>query len=213
MIVLINGSEKERYPHLIASMHRLRADTFHKRLGWDVSVINGQEIDEFDQVNPLYLVAVDPTGTRVNGTVRLLPTTGPNMLRDVFPSLLPEKEIVESATIWECSRFAIDPSAETRKDNLIISETTGELVAAACEVGLQAGLTEYVGVFDARFIRILRAAGVPPLIIGKPQQIGVCMTYVGLFEVSEQVLMRIRKASGLNGSVLERESSRRYFAA
>jgi N-acyl-L-homoserine lactone synthetase len=213
MIILINGSEKERYPRLISSMYRLRAKIFQERLGWDVTVKDGLEIDQFDDINPLYLIAVDPTGTHVRGTVRLLPTTGPNMLRDVFPMLLPKNEIIESATIWECSRFAVDPSIETPMEGHFVSEATGELMAAVIEVGLLAGLTEVMGVFDARFIRILRAAGTPPLLVSKPQKIGVCMTSVGLFEVSEQSLANIQKACGLNGSVLEAASSQRYFAA
>jgi acyl homoserine lactone synthase len=213
MILLINGSEKERYPHLMSGMHRLRAEIFHSRLGWDVSVENGLEIDQFDDENPLYLLAVDPTGTRVRGTVRLLPTTGPNMLRDVFHHLVPEDEMIESATIWECSRFAVDPSIEAPKDGYLISEATGELMAAVIEVGLLAGLTEVMGVFDARFVRILRAAGTPPLLVSKPQRIGSCLTYVGLFEVSEQSLHSIQAACGLKGSVLESNNVSRVFAA
>jgi acyl homoserine lactone synthase len=127
--------------------------------------------------------------------------------------LLPKSEIIESATIWECSRFAVDPSIETPMEGHFVSEATGELMAAVIEVGLLAGLTEVMGVFDARFIRILRAAGTPPLLVSKPQKIGVCMTSVGLFEVSEQSLANIQKACGLNGSVLEAASSQRYFAA
>lgn len=213
MIILVNGSEKERFPRLMSSMHRLRAMIFHERLGWDVKVDDGLEIDEFDDMNPLYLIATDPTGTQVRGTVRLLPTTGPNMLRDIFPMLLPQDEIIESATIWECSRFAVDPSIEAPMEGHFISEATGELMAAVIEVGLLAGLTEVMGVFDARFIRILKAAGTPPLLVSKPQRIGVCMTSVGLFEVSERSLQSIRNACGLTGSVLEPQSTRRLFAA
>lgn len=213
MIVLINGSEIDRFPRLVNAMFRLRANIFHERLGWDVTVKDGLEIDQFDHINPLYLVAVDPTGTQVRGTVRLLPTTGPNMLRDVFPMLTSKDEIIESATIWECSRFAVDPAIETPMDGHFVSEATGELMAAVIEVGLMAGLTEVMGVFDARFIRILRAAGTPPLLVSKPQKIGVCMTSVGLFEVSEKSLQNIQKACGLKGSVLETESLRRNFAA
>ena len=43
---------------------------------------------EFDDANPLYLVSVDPDTEEYWGSLRLLPTTGPNMLRDVFPQLL-----------------------------------------------------------------------------------------------------------------------------
>lgn len=39
-------------------MFRLRYDTFVTRLGWDVQATDGQEIDEFDQVEDVqYILA------------------------------------------------------------------------------------------------------------------------------------------------------------
>lgn len=213
MILLVNGSEKERYAQLINAMHRQRAEVFHDRLGWDVQVKDGMEIDEFDELNPLYLLSVDEISGRLRGSLRLLPTTGRNMLRDVFGSLLPENEYVESPTIWESSRFSKEAGADTPEPGCLISRVTGELLAGAYEVGMLAGLTDIVSVFDARMIRILRAGGTPPTLIGKPQRIGVCMTYAGLFEISTEILERIRQASGLVGSVLEPQSAKRLFAA
>jgi len=213
MILLVNGSEKDRYSQLMNAMYRLRADVFHRRLGWDVRVIDGMEVDEFDKLNPLYLLSIDEMTGRLRGSLRLLPTTGRNMLRDVFNCLLPDREVVESATIWESSRFSMEVGGETPQPGHLVSRVTGELVAGICEVGLLAGLTEVVSVFDARMIRILRAAGSPPMLIGTPQRIGICMTYAGLFEVSETALDRMRRASGIEGSVLEPQSARRLFAA
>jgi N-acyl-L-homoserine lactone synthetase len=68
------------------------------------SFFPGYERDRFDDENPLYLVSVDPDTEEYWGSLRLLPTTGPNMLRDVFPQLL-DGDYIESATIWECSRI------------------------------------------------------------------------------------------------------------
>jgi len=112
MIIALNGSDKADYPHYFNAMHRIRAEVFATRLNWDVRVENGFERDRFDDVNPLYLISIDERTGRVRGSVRLMPTTGPNMLRDVFPSLIPNEEIVESATIWECSRFSIEKGCD-----------------------------------------------------------------------------------------------------
>ncbi len=57
---------------------------FHDRLGWQVKSLRSWEIDEFDALNPLYLISIGPNDG-INGSLRLLPTTGPNMLADVFP--------------------------------------------------------------------------------------------------------------------------------
>ena len=58
---------------------------FKERLGWDVEVSGDMEIDEFDACRPAYLLQRDDDG-RIQGCVRLLPTTGPTMLRDTFPA-------------------------------------------------------------------------------------------------------------------------------
>lgn len=213
MIILINGSERNEFSYIVNEMHKMRAQVFRDRLMWDVSVVNGLEHDEFDEENPLYLVSLDETSGIVQGSLRLLPTTGPNMLRDVFPILLDEENVVESANIWEVSRFAIAPHAELPAAGRKLSYVTGELLAGIVEVGLTSGLSEVVAVFDARMIRIFRRGGYPPEIIGGPKKIGVCSTYAGLFEISERKLEDIREACGITHSVLDPQSTRRLFAA
>ena len=206
MIVRINGSERDQNRALINEMYRQRARVFKERLGWEVEVQDGMETDRFDDENPLYLISVDDVTGRLRGSLRLLPTTGPNMLRDVFPVLLPEDLVVESATIWESSRFSMDPEAAVPLPGRAISYVTGELLAGLVETGLEAGLTEVVSVFDARMVRVLRMAGYPAELIGEARRIGVCLTYAGLFEVSEAALERIRVACGITGSVLQPQS-------
>ena len=203
MIVIVNGSERDQHRILVNEMYRQRARVFKDRLGWDVIVRDGLEMDEFDEINPLYLISVDDVTGRLRGSLRLLPTTGPNMLRDVFSELLPEDLVVASATIWESSRFSMDPEAATPLPGRAISYVTGELLVGLVEIGLKAGLTEIVSVFDARMVRVLRMAGYPAEIIGAPRRIGVCLTYAGLFEVSEQALEKIKSTCGITGSVLQ----------
>ena len=58
-----------------------------------------------------------------------------------------------------------------------------ELIAGIGEVALKAGLTQIVSVFDARILRVLRALGAAPEIIGRPQRIGT-MSYAGLFSLT-----------------------------
>ena len=205
--------ERNQFPREIEEMHRIRAMVFADRLGWDVVVENGLEIDRFDGENPLYLISMDEKTQAIRGSLRLLPTTGPNMLRDVFSCLLPDGEVVESATIWESTRFSIHPDVTAERSPNKLNRTTGELLAGIVEVGMLAGLTEVISVYDARMARILKTAGCPAEIIGVPQRIGSVMTYAGLFEISPKMLANIRAASGINESVLETSSDRYAFAA
>jgi N-acyl-L-homoserine lactone synthetase len=213
MLKLIEGSYAAMYPDEMEAMFRNRAQIFSERLGWNVAVKNGFERDVFDDENPLYLLSVDPCTNEYWGSLRLLPTTGPNMLRDVFPFLLSEGESVESATIWESSRIcAVVADGQPERSKNGVNLALGELLAGIGEVAIMAGLTQIVSVFDARIYRVLRAAGCNPQIIGRPQRIGDTMSYAGLFDTGEGPLEAIRDALGIEGSVLAPEAKELAFA-
>jgi N-acyl-L-homoserine lactone synthetase len=202
MLKLIEGSYASFFPREIDAMFRNRAETFSDRLGWEVVVENGHERDRFDDANPLYLVSVDPDSEEYWGSLRLLPTTGPKMLRDVFPELLGGEPLVESATIWESSRICAkvaDGQPERKRNGINVA--LGELLAGIGEVALIAGLTEIVSVFDARVFRVLKAAGCAPRVIGTPQRIGDVMSYAGLFSVGDGLMLdKVREAQGARSS-------------
>ncbi len=203
MLKLIEGKRSSLFPTEMDAMFRNRAQIFSERLGWEVTVKDGYERDTFDDANPLYLISVDPRTNEYWGSLRLLPTTGPNMLRDVFPFLLSEGEYIESATIWEASRIcavAADGQPERSKNG--VSLALGELLAGIGEVAIIAGLTQIVAVFDARIYRVLKAAGCDPEIIGTPRRIGATMSYAGLFDTGEGPLQAILDTLGIESSVL-----------
>ena len=208
MLKVIEGSYTSEFPYEMDAMFRNRAQIFSEQLGWNVSVTNGRERDVFDDENPLYLVSVDPLTKKYRGSVRLLPTTGPNMLRDVFPFLLQQGEFVESPTIWEISRICAAPSeCQPDRNKNGLSPALGELIVGIVEVGLMAGLSQIVAVFDARIYRVVKAAGCNPQLIGKPQRIGDTMSYVGVFDTGNSPLLAIRRAVGIQGSVLALETA------
>ena len=183
-------------------MFRNRAETFSDRLGWDVVVKDGYERDVFDGANPLYLVSVDPDTEEYWGSLRLLPTTGPNMLRDVFAQLL-DGEYIESATIWESSRIcAATIPGQPERSKSGVNYVLSELILGIGEVAVAAGLTQIVSVFDARIFRVLRNAGLKIDIIGTPQRIGGVMSYAGLFDTGEGPLRAFRATTGIEHSVL-----------
>jgi N-acyl-L-homoserine lactone synthetase len=208
MIRLIPGLHRADFPREIAQMHEIRKRTFYDRLHWQVKTLRSWEIDEFDALNPLYLISIGTDGA-VRGSLRLLPTTGPNMLADVFPELLPDGLRIESATIWESSRFSVDQEAASERSENLLNRTTGELLVGIVEIGLLAGLTEVVSVYDAMFARILKRANCGAELIGKPARIGDIMGYAALFEISDRMLQNLRKAAGLSEPVLEEISVKR----
>lgn len=207
MILTIESPERQSHANLIDKMFRMRAEVFSGRLGWEVEVKDGREIDRFDDEDPLYLLSVhEATGT-LQGAVRLLPTTGPNMLRDVFAVLTPEGA-PESPLIWESSRFAINPGIFAGEDrtsaNHRVNAVTLELLCGIVEVSRKSGIDQIVSVFDARMARIFRAIDCPYEEIGTPARIGKVMTYAAVFEMSDEMWTRLATVGGFDAPVLAR---------
>ena len=213
MLKIIEGANATQFKRETDAMFRNRAEIFSGRLGWDVVVKDGYERDRFDDLNPLYLVSVDPATGDYWGSLRLLPTTGPNMLRDVFPQLMEEGEVVESATIWESSRIcAIAAPGQPERTKNGVGYVLGELVEGIGEVALLAGLTQIVSVFDARILRVLKAVGCAPEVIGRPQRIGGVMAYAALFEPDKARMEAFRAEMNMGASVLNEETKALVFA-
>ncbi|WP_420801327.1 acyl-homoserine-lactone synthase [Pinisolibacter aquiterrae] len=63
--VEIERGEYGRAADLLDQMFRLRARVFAGRLGWDVAVEEGREVDGHDDVGPTYVLAMDARGTAI----------------------------------------------------------------------------------------------------------------------------------------------------
>ncbi|MER9567156.1 acyl-homoserine-lactone synthase [Mesorhizobium sp. M0571] len=200
MMQLITPDCYAEFSDELEQMHRLRYRVFRDRLDWDVSFSGGYEVDPFDALRPHYLLLRALTG-RIDGCVRLLPTTGPTMLRDSFCALLADRSAPEDPRVWESSRFALDlPPSTPKQAGIAIG--TYELFAGMVEFGLSRGLRSIVTVTDLRIERILRRAGWPLERLSDPQTIGNTRAVAGYLDVSTESLEALRRNGGLKGPVL-----------
>jgi acyl homoserine lactone synthase len=186
-------------------MHRLRGRVFKDRLGWDVSVSDGLEIDQYDTFKPTYLLALEQD--IVVGCVRLLPTTGCNMLADTFPVLLDGNPAPKTTAIWESSRFCVDTESAAATAENGLRKATFLLFAAMIEWGQQHNLQAIATVTDLRMERILRRAGWRLDRLGTPRQIGTTNAVAGLLPISEEALGAIRAAGQISGRAIDAPSN------
>jgi acyl homoserine lactone synthase len=207
MIRLIGPESYGEFADSLAEMHRLRYRIFRERLGWDVETSGDMEIDEYDACQPVYLLQKGDDG-RLQGCVRLLPTTGPTMLRDTFPALLCGQAAPASETVWESSRFGVDVIRSGSASPGGIARATYELFASMLEFGLSRRLTDIVTVTDVRMERILARARWPLRRLGRPGAIGNTIAVAGYLEISREVLARILRAGGLETPVICSPESR-----
>jgi N-acyl-L-homoserine lactone synthetase len=84
MILSIEPHEHVKYSELLHDMFVARKEVFCDRLGWNVTLRGGEERDRYDDMDSLYILAVDAQRKAALGSLRLLPTTGPTMLKDIF---------------------------------------------------------------------------------------------------------------------------------
>lgn len=191
MLRYIYADDLARFPRLRDTMFRDRADQFKKRLGWDVSVNKaGEERDEYDAMNPLYVIWEDAHGTH-GGSMRFLPTVGDTMVNDHFGHLTDGVRI-ESPLIWECTRFCLSPGAD-RRVSAALALGAGELMEA-CH------LEHFVGVFDPRMERIYRLMGLEPEVIGTAGE-GREKIGVGLWAMNEAAFAPTLKRVGITRAV------------
>lgn len=191
MLRYIYGDDLHMHTKLSASMFRDRADQFKTRLNWDVSVdAQGFELDEYDDLNPLYVIWENADGTH-SGSMRFLPTVGRVMVNDHFPHLL-GRGPVASPFIWECTRFCLSRGANPK--------VAAALMLAGGEIMEGFGIEHFVGVFDARMVRIYRMIGSSPDVLGSEGE-GREQISVGLWHFAAEAKQKVAAKAGLSPEI------------
>jgi acyl homoserine lactone synthase len=189
MIRYIRGDELDAHVALAESMFRDRAAQFRDRLKWDVTVdARGWERDEYDHAASLYVIWQRTDGLH-GGSMRFLPTTGATMVNDHFLNLTQGVRIA-SPFIWECTRFCLAPGAEGR--------VSAALMLAGLDLGLRFGLSHAVGVFDARMVRVYRALGWSPAVMGTEGEVSV-----GLWAFEPERRAGLLRKAGVSAEVAD----------
>ncbi len=200
MLRYIYGEALSTFPKLRDTMFRDRARQFADRLGWAVTVnAAGEERDEYDAMNPLYVIWQRADGSH-GGSMRFLPTTAPCMVNDHFTHLT-DGVTISNPLIWECTRFCLAPGSEGR--------VAAALMLGAAELGQGFHLTDAVGVFDARMVRIYGRLGWAPTVLGTSGH-GRDAISVGLWAFSDETRLRMAQKAGL-GAALSRHWFDRAF--
>lgn len=189
-VAAISATPDDDKRRLLWAQHQLRARVFAGRLGWQVDVSDGLEIDEFDSLKPTYILAQLADGTVV-GCARLLPATGPTMLASVFPELMPKGFLVHDRMI-ESSRFCVDTEHAGSNRRGLAHEATLTMFSGILEWCFDRGYTEIVTVTDLRLERILARVGWPLKRISPPRSLGVTEAVAGILEVHAEIFSRLR---------------------
>lgn len=188
-VSLIRSDSPHTDPGTLEGMFRLRHKIFYETLRWEVSSVNGLERDRYDELLPVYPVSRNRHG-QVTGTMRLLPTTGPYMLADIFPQLLRDEPVPRARQIWEISRFAVvSPDDQNRsKSQAQLNADTFNLMRCAARFAREQQIREYVFVTSVAVERLLLRLGleIKRFGDGRAQRVGKVLSVACRLAIDEQ---------------------------
>jgi acyl-homoserine lactone synthase len=200
MVQLIDRQNRQQQEQTLKAMHADRKAIFVDRLKWKVPVIDGRyEIDAFDDEHAVYLVATDPATGEHLGSVRLLPTTRPHILGDVFPMLV-DGEVPRGPDVMEVTRLCTSPRLADWEAHNAVRE---QLATALIEYGLVAGVRTYTMMTHMAYLSQLLATGWDVEPLGLPKEIGGELLGALKVHVRPETLQVFRRKFGLPEPVLQ----------
>lgn len=186
-IVVARSTEMFRNRDLTEKMFRFRHKVFREKLNWEVKSHDGMERDDYDDLNPIYMVSRN-SRKEVEGSWRLLPTTGPYMLKDTFPQLLRGEKAPENPAVWEISRFAVSPAANSDRVQAKLNKVTFAMIKGALEFAEENGIRHYVFATSVALERLFKVLGLPVYRFGdrKAQRIGKVLSVACWVDINDQ---------------------------
>jgi acyl-homoserine lactone synthase len=199
-ILVVDWSNKALYQEQLKRYFQLRHEIYVVERKWRALARPiAIEMDAFDNEHAVYLIAIDGRGDVVGGT-RLVPTTKPHLLCDVFPELA-NGSPPRASDIYEWTRFFIAlPYRSSGKP----AHLAGEMLCGLLEASQQLGIRKISVVCEAFWPDRLRAIGWTVELLGDPLNQDDCEIVGVLLEVTEAALAGTRHFYGLEGSVLHR---------
>lgn len=152
---------------VLRRMFAARKEVFIDLLHWDVPALGGRfEIDQFDDEQAAYLVVTDPAGAHL-ASARLLPTTRPHILADLY-AVLCDRAVPRGPQIFEVTRFCLDRNIDARARRA----ARDRLVVALADFALAQGIRCYTGVAETGWIEQILRFGWHAYRLGEPQRLG-----------------------------------------
>jgi len=146
VIHIITTKNRHLYARQLAEMHQLRRIHFVEENGWsDLRVIDGAEVDQFDDDRAVYLLGLDDED-QIEVGLRVRPTDDGCILTDSFPHMVaPDAPVLRGPEAWEMSRIF---STYAYRRNRRGGRRVGECFLAAMEVAHAQGARRLVGMVD-----------------------------------------------------------------
>ena len=200
MLFAFTGDDEGRHRALFEQMYRQRYEIYVKRRKWRaLTPVGDQERDGFDTAAAVYLMVLDAQD-EILAALRLLPTTVPHILGDLFPQLAVDG-VPCGPHILELTRFYVTPLQSSRA---VRSWLVGVLCAGMIEYCLANNVRQITSVIDTFLLKLMLSMEwrVRPLGLPRPYAEGEAVAVS--VDMSPQILESTRRTKGVVGPVLAR---------
>jgi N-acyl-L-homoserine lactone synthetase len=166
MIIVEGGKSSLAQSLALTSMFEARKQVFVDLLNWDVPVVDGRfEIDQYDNEQATYLIVATKNGEHL-GSARLLETTRPHILADLYPELC-AASVPRGPQTLEITRFCLGRNQRAAERR----ETRNRLLSALVCFALQRGIGLYTGVAEICWLQQILAFGWDCSPLGAPRDL------------------------------------------
>jgi acyl-homoserine lactone synthase len=194
---VVNSGNRHQYLDEIEQMHRHRHRVFVETMGWRaLESPDGLDIDQFDTPYATYLVAIDDGAVR--GSLRLIPSWRPHMLKNLFPDYI-EGEAPSGPGVWEWTRHAPGDPKFSRDIN---HQVRFLLNIAVYEFAASRGIETFIGIADCQIVPRMIDLGWKVDPIGLPVNYGEGVGYAFKMDVDPVNNDRLRARLGRHNTVL-----------
>lgn len=151
------------HPAIVETLKKFRKQLFVDHCGWDLTVENDLEQDQFDRDDTIHCGLYH--NNKLVGTFRAIRTDQPYLTQTLFTDLYQSKSLPEAATYWEISRFGVLPEARPLQHSLFNYSVMFHFAKTV-------NAEKLISIADLSYERFLYRTGIKTKRYGSPQKIG-----------------------------------------
>lgn len=206
---VITSANRHLYERELDEHHQIRHRIYIEELHWNglKARSDKREYDQYDMAETVYLLGLEEG--RVVAGLRLVPTTGPNLINDVFSRFASVRGVPNRPDVAEWTRIFVVPE---RREEHGTSKTRSTLTASMLDYALQEGISGISVLMNTFWLPKCLQYGWRARPLGLPDVHDDEWLIALLIDVTPEALASIRSVRGLDHrSVLVRRGPYRPF--
>ncbi|TNM59846.1 acyl-homoserine-lactone synthase [Aliirhizobium smilacinae] len=196
LVHVITSSNSALYASELNELFRIRHKIYVEEKRWREPSPDGMERDQFDTEHAVHLVGIQE-GRIIAGS-RLVPTTQPHLLSEVFPHLCTRPGVLRHERVAEWTRGFVIPEFREKAGVTI----KAQFCAAVMEYCLNQGIEQIGGIQEIYWLPLWKRFGWRVTVIGDAAAIDGVLCVPAYFEVSVEAFEGVKKRAVLSRSNL-----------